>query len=269
MDNYDPLLQNDNAFFEELCSSSLDDLRKKYSEKQLTQKVFSINRSYFTTAQYADIQRHFFILNFWPIDKPVVLVNEQRKRIVELIAGLRPESDEQQILLWLKSIDPNLQLPNNWNKNSMQQRAYQLFVGFNNITELLLSSFASEYLPDTLHMYKFDNSKLQKIRTDIQSMTESISSEYQKLIKNPDYQINEQALNNAVEVLKEIGRSQISVRFEIEKASIGHLGDLFVKLDVASKVALILQTMNILDSSEINNAAIEEIKKILRPGIQI
>ena len=265
--NYFAQEDEQRQFFLEMAENDLNSLKTKYGEKKLIEKIFALNPIYTNFVMYMDFRRQLLVLNFWPRNKPVILNNNQRKQIINLIAGLKPENTIEQIQQWLKEIDQSLLLPSDFQLKVFQKEAYQLYNAYNNLTEILLNNFAHDYLPDTLFCYKKTVGELESISQSIALLTEDFEKEFNRMAKQRTDEANKQAIDKAIDLLKRIGRSQFFLTSEREKANLTHLSDLFVKLDVAIKAAENLKKVNTANQ-DINALAIIEIKKILKPGIQ-
>lgn len=254
-------------FFDELSNNDFQSLMKKYGKKELFNKTFSPDNLFSSAVQFAAFQQHFFILNFWPTHLPVNLDNQKRKRLVNLVVAISPEHTDEQILGWLKQIDSNLRLPANFDRNALQKRAIQLAAAYDNIEQILLDNLAYDYLPDTLHFYKMDGKQVPLLAEEITAISSELVKEYQKIIQK-NVSANQNIIGQAIDFLSKIGRSQFFVADEKKKGDLGHISEMFIKLDTAIKATINLKKQTI-SPENLNESALTEIKNTLRPGLQI
>lgn len=268
--NIDQSTDRINTLTFELMENNLDVLIKKYGSKQLIDDIFIKDENLFSAADNLNLLKHFFILKFWPREIPIKLSNQQREQIISLLASIRPEHALEQIEQSLKLIDQNLKLPPNFDQMNIQKQALKLMTGSNNIENLLLDMFAGDYLPDTLNFYRMTNEKLATVSKEIDILSADFEAIYQKLIANKPLLPSEktQLVDKVMNLMDGIGRSKFFISSEKEKANLGHLADITIKLDTAKKAAVELKKIN-PSVQDLKNIAVEEIKKLLRPTMQI
>lgn len=257
-----------NDLLADLIQMDFENLVDKYSLKSLLEKIFSKNQQYQSFFDTIDSQRHFFLIHFWPGEKIVTLTPDQRSQIINYLATLKPETTDREVQISLSKIDPNLVFPPNTDKIAIQKKAYQFYRVYNIFDNLLLETFAKDYLPDTLFCYKKTKEELESISQRIALLTEDFKKEFTRMAKEKTDKADQQVIEKAIDLLKITGRSQFFLKSEKEKADLGFLAELFVKLNVAIQAAISLKQVNTTNQN-INVLALEEIKKVLKPGIQL
>lgn len=255
-------------FLNEIGNSNIDTLIKKYGQNKLIDKIFTINNTFFSFKQFLDLQKQFYILKFCPPNEKVPLTENQKTEIINTMASVREEHEANQILSWLKAISPKLIYPENFEQAYLQKTAYLVYVAYNNIIDLVLGETATEYLLDTVHFYNMKVEDLKNLETEITPLSKIIAEEYQKLVKDYTYQVDSDVLKRVTKILISSGRSQMFVNNANEDSNFGEIADIFIKFDVAIKAAMELKKQEI-NSESLQDKAIEEIKKILMPGVSI
>lgn len=255
-------------FLNEIGNSDKDSLIKKYGQNKLIDKIFTINNTFFSFKQFLDLQKQFYVLKFCPPNEKVALTENQKTEIINTMASVREDHDANQIISWLKAISPKLIYPEKLEKAYLQKTAYLIYVAYNNIIDLVLEETAAEYLLDTVHFYNMNAESLKNLATEIDPLSKIITDEYQKLLKDYTYQVNDSVLNQITKVLISSGRSQMFVKNTYEDFNFGEIADIFIKFDVAIKAAMELKKKQI-DPESLQVKALEEIKNILRPGLSI
>jgi len=256
----------------ELMETPFEELQKKYGNK-LFAEVFiqKEEEDYTSVADQINMLRHLFILKFWPQEKSVLLDSGKRKGIVDLFSSITPENSPAQVNDWLKEIDQNLNLPQEFDMGELHNKAVKFKLAYTTIENLILDNFSQDYMPDVIHFTKMTLERLNETSQIINVISEKLDTQYQKLLLTKDFslvKIDDNILNEAVDVLTKIGRSQLFVTEEKAKRSLGRLAEIFIKLDFAIKIAIDLKQTN-PNTNISTELALEATKKHLRPNINL
>lgn len=255
--------------FAEFYMASIPDLITKYGQKKLIEKIFGQNENYSNFPDYLNLQRQLLIARFIPTNKNIILTNLQKQQIVDLLASIKPEMDPGQILQSIQQVQPELQLPEDFQITIYNERALKIFNVFDKIKTIILDHLAEEYLIDTLAIYKLNEPEITNIRNEITEISEKFEQEFIGIEENKIKAVNQALIDQAANLLERIGRSQFFIKSEKEKASLNHLTDIFIKLDVAAQVAVELKTQTNINEENLRESALNQIKQVLKLGIQI
>jgi len=251
---------------EEFLRTDLVELRRKYGEKKLFEKIFTPDENYYSVAGEFKNRRRQLIVSFWPPNQKITLSSPQQNSLLDLLAKLGPENTVQEVDANLKKISPNLSLPADLDLGQIQPAARDLTNVFQKINDLLLGNFAPDYLADTLGLYRLEETQFQNIRNQVGSMAQSIAAQLNQLIANPAAQVDENLLAQALELLGRLGRTKLFVSEEKNQQDLGQLSEIYNNIEIALEAAAALKQQN-LAPENLNQAALAEIKKILQPAI--
>lgn len=280
MDNQDQTTQNFSEYPDreridkitvDLMTNNLQNLIHTYGHEHLFREIFTQNENFNSVVLNVEMYLHGFILIFWPKNQPVLLTPQQRIKTVNAIASVLPEHTDEQIQAWLKEIDPNLILPSNFDRQTCIKKAKALANASNIIETLMLENFAGDYLPDALNFYKKSDTELQNLSIKIDDISMKFEEQYKKLLVTPNpytFKINDTLINKAVDLLGKLNRTPLYLAEERKKKDWGNLASIFNRLTFSIKIAQDLKKLQ-LKPEDLNTVALEEIKKAIKPNLQI
>lgn len=254
---------------EELMGSSFEDLVSKYTEKKLFNLVFATDELGASAFRDLEARRHTFMLQFWPTDQKVLLTSEQRKRFVHLVASLQNDHPFEYISAWFKQINPNFQIPDKFNIVKSHQEAYGLYIAFNTVEKLLLNQLSSDYIQDARYLAKLPPERLMSLEFQLKTITDKVSSQYELALSGELKDIDKKIVAEAADFLGTIGRSNLFISDLKENDSLGQIADILVRLDISLKAVMSARKLDASTQNIGDETLVDEINKILQPGLQI
>lgn len=251
----------------ELMYSTYDQLRQKYGDRVLTEKVLTkLPVTSSDVAGYVSMLKHLFILGFVPGENIFQVTTAKKNSIVELIAQAETSTTKEQIDQQLKTIDPTFSTPADFQLATYQIRAQELFNASFNIKNIIADSLVPEYISDTTRFIALPDEKLKQYSNELSTLSEKIKQEYNKLLKNQT--IGDEVIDEVINFLANTGRTPLFIQELKEDRNLGDLTDLILKIDTS------LQIANTLKSKYPNTVPAadqisQEIKNYLMTDIQI
>lgn len=246
------------SFVEELMTTNLESLTKKYGHTPLFGKIFKPDERFFSVFDNIVMRQHQFEAIFWPVDQKFTLTKKNGWEIVKLFANT---SEEAKIRENITKIDPFLIIPEGFDFTSTQIDAKKINLAYGSAVSLLLDNLTEKFLLDTMNFFRMDTEKLENLRMEIDQYVGEITKQVE-LGNSYDF-LPKELSDKITNLLNQIGRAQFSAN---EQKNFSELSEIFEKLEIAIQTAINMKKLNIQANQNMNDIANQEIKKVLQPN---
>lgn len=181
------------------------------------------------------VLRDMMVEDFLPEKKPGLISVAKRDKVIEVLAGIKSDTENTNIEKWLKDIDPVLLVPKNFDKVDYQQRAYKIWNGMQNLKTVIAEESVNNYVNDVNYFLKMTDEQLGRYQNEIGDISNKIQAEYQSLIEKGNF--NKEIMLEAIDYIGRCGRTPTYVSSLEENHNLGVITEIILKINRAILIA--------------------------------
>jgi hypothetical protein len=225
-----------NAIITEFGQTSFDELIKKHTLTELYNLV--LEPGSFSSLSIVDqfvVRRQLLVTHFIKPESMPNITEKIKDEILTLLAALKTDENQTNIISWLTQISPDLIIPDNFQVPNYQPRAYELWNVSENIKRIIVEATYNEYLGDVLRLMNLPDDKYQNLSDKIKDLAAKITNCY----KSPQSELPApQELNDGMlEIFNNFGRTPLFIQDMKDEDIFGNLVETFSKIEFAVTIA--------------------------------